>query len=251
MTLHPSIAKIAMPDRVARLPVDPRGYPVPWFVQWLDAQDQPTPAGQGRPEFRIMDHDKLIRAVRERRCWICGDVLGRWLAFVIGPMCAVNRISSEPPSHVDCAEYAAQACPFLAMPKMRRREAGLPDEAVAYRDEQTTALPEGLQVPGITGGTTGGFAITRNPGVALVWVTRSYRRISDGRGGILFEVGEPLRTTWWCEGRPATRDEVLHSIETGLPFLRTAVLAEAERDRADAHAVLTRQLESALLLVPA
>ena len=30
-----------LPPRIAKLPVDERGYPVPWFVQWLGPKDEP------------------------------------------------------------------------------------------------------------------------------------------------------------------------------------------------------------------
>src|SRR5215831_18617572 len=116
MTLRPELPPL--PRRMKALPVD-RGYPVPWFVEWID----------GVPDFRIMDGRKLVRAVRERLCWVCGQPLGSFLAFTVGPMCAVNRISSEPPSHRDCAVFSAKACPFLTRPTMRRREAGRPEEA--------------------------------------------------------------------------------------------------------------------------
>lgn len=65
-----------------------------------------------------------------------------------------------------------------------------------------------------------GHMIHRNPGCVLVWTTRRYRTFSDGRGGALFDVGEPTRVAWYREGRTATRAEVLESIESGLPILR-------------------------------
>ena len=39
-----------MPSRIAALPVDERGYPVPWFVAWID----------GKPEFRCADPAKFL-----------------------------------------------------------------------------------------------------------------------------------------------------------------------------------------------
>ena len=36
---------------------------------------------------------KREQSVKEKRCWICGDKRGKYGAFVIGPMCAINRIS--------------------------------------------------------------------------------------------------------------------------------------------------------------
>jgi hypothetical protein len=201
-----------MPERIGRLPVD-RGYPVPWFVEWID----------GKPEFRIADGRKLRDAVRFDLCWICGEHRGRNVSFVIGPMCAVNRVSAEPPAHRDCAIYSAQRCPFLANPAMRRRERHLPEDA---------AVPAGISIP-------------RNPGVALVWSTRDYR-IVPADGGVLFHLGDPLETLWFAHGRPATRDEVMGSIDTGLPILRDM----AEQDGAAAVRQLDEQLRTALMLVP-
>lgn len=204
----------APPPRMARLPLNKAGYPVPWFVAWIDEQ----------PDFRVLGPGKLRHAIRFRCCWLCGDPLGANAAFVIGPMCAINRVSAEPPSHRDCADYAARACPFLTTPGMRRRD---------------TALPEDAREPD-------GIMIRRNPGVALVWISRTWRLRRDLQ---LWTVGDPIETRWYAEGRPATRDEVLASIDSGLPLLR----AECEKDPRPAAALaeLDRQHSRALELVPA
>jgi hypothetical protein len=137
-------------------------------------------------------------------------------------MCAVNRVSAEPPSHLDCAIYAAQACPFLANPNMVRRERGLV--------EMGRVEPAGVM-------------ITRNPGVALVWSTRTWAPFK-APGGALFNIGDPTAVRWYAHGRVATRDEVLAAIDAGLPALRE--IAEAE----GAGAQLDGELARALELVP-
>lgn len=175
-----------LPSRMRALPVDSRGYPVPYFVEWID----------GKPDFRVADQRKLAACIYFKRCWICGQPLGQYKAFVIGPMCAVNRVSAEPPSHIECAKFAAQACPFLAHPKAVRREANLPEDRIP----------------------AAGITIARNPGVALVWVTRSHQMF-NAPGGVLFKIGEPEDTFWYAEGRLANRDEVRASVESGLPAL--------------------------------
>jgi hypothetical protein len=205
---------VPIPRRLATRPTNAAGYIVPWFVAWID----------GVPDFRVIDSPKINIAVTQRRCWLCGEPLGAYLAFVIGPMCAINRVSSEPPSHRDCAEYAAQACPFLTKPHMRRREDRLPEHREAA-----------------------GIGLKRNPGVALVWITKSYRLLHPPTGGVLFTVGDPIETRWFAEGREATRDEVLASIDSGLPLLREP----AEADGPDAVAALERMHRAALDLVPA
>ena len=109
-----------MPDAIAALPRDDRGYPVPWFVAWVG----------GKPEFRCADSAKFARAVKQKRCWICGEQLDpRQHVFVIGPMCMVNRITSEPPCHESCAIFSVRNCSFLTRPAAQYRAANLPAES--------------------------------------------------------------------------------------------------------------------------
>lgn len=178
----------ALPSRMADLPVDERGYPVPWFVDWVD----------GKPEFRAMSRDKWLRAVRIKLCWVCGGRLGRFMTFVAGAMCGINRTSSEPPSHLECAQWSARNCPFLNNPETVRRV----DEKI-----------------GLDGKSIGGIALLRNPGVTMLWTTRDYSPFPDGKGGMLLHMGEPTAVEWWANGRAATPNEVTISIETGLPAL--------------------------------
>ena len=213
----------AMPGRMALLPQDKARHPVPWFVAWID----------GKPDFRVIGPGKLAEAVRCSLCWVCGHGFsgGEDRAFVIGPMCAVNRVSSEPPSHVECATWSAANCPFLTTPQMVRRERHLPD---------------GTENPA-------GIMIRRNPGVALVWVTgyRSWKLRDLGGGELLFAIGEPKRALWFACGQEATRAEVLASIDSGLPLLREmaqeegpGAVAELERMHRDALAHIPPELEA-------
>ena len=110
-TLRPELAR-SLPPRMGDLPIDPeRGFPVPWFVEWID----------GKPEFRVMSGAKWARAVRDKLCWVCGKQLGGYLCFVLGPMCGITRTTSEPPCHRECAQWSARFCPFLSRPHMTRR----------------------------------------------------------------------------------------------------------------------------------
>lgn len=102
------LSNVVMPNRVLRLERDCRGYPIPYTVQ-RDAQ--------GRPDFRVVDPQIWMNAVRYKRCGICGEQLGVHLAFVGGPACMQNRVFTDLPMHRDCATYALQVCPFLAAPK--------------------------------------------------------------------------------------------------------------------------------------
>lgn len=204
------------PTRMLGRPIDHRGYPVPWFVTEKDEQD--------RWDFRIVAPERRRRAIVERLCWVCGDLLGRRLSFVIGPMCAVNRATSEPAVHRECGIWSAKACPFMLLPRAKRRDAN---------------LPEGIRnAPGI--------AIDRNPGVVLVWSTDSFHPFSAGNGYLL-RIGPPTETLWFAEGREATREEILESINSGAP-----ILEKVARDEGDEALAYFRQcVQTALELVPA
>lgn len=213
-----------MPERFERLPVSSRGFPVPWFVAWLGEDNEPMPRGEGTPDFRVLSPGAVAEAWSRERCWLCGERTGRYVAFVLGPMCAVNRVNSEPPSHRDCADYAARACPFLTRPHMKRRPTDF----------------EGKSMPG--------NPILRNPGVAVVWITERGRpRPFNAGDGVLFNVGEPTEVRWYAEGRPATRAECEASIESGLPALQ----AEADAEGNGAPDALAQMVEQAWNLLPA
>jgi hypothetical protein len=209
-------------ERLARLPVDDRGYPVPWFVAWHD----------GKPEFRAMDATKWAKAVRERRCWVCGDRLGAYLAFVIGPMCGVNRTSAEPPCHLECAAWSARNCPFLVRPQMVRREDDEINESKLVEQSAGTAL-------------------SRNPGVAMVWVTKSYSLFDGGGTQPLIRIGEPVLIRCYAHGRLATRKEVIESVESGLPTLMTMARDQQRIEGVPAVAELERAVKRFEALLPA
>lgn len=200
-----------LPERMAALPVDHRGFPVPFFVEWQDG-----PNGEKTPLFPVMDSRKMQRSISTGACWVCGQPTGAYKCFVIGPMCCINKINSEPPSHYECARFSALNCPFLSKP-LAKRTTG-PDGK--YKD-----VP--VKQPA-------GIMIERNPGVTCVWVTKSYKiiRVQGGGGagaGVLWELGPAVRMEFYALGRPATRAEVEESIRTGLPALERA----AERDGPD------------------
>jgi hypothetical protein len=202
------------PARIMALPLDERGYPVPYFVAWFD----------GKPDFRVADELKMIQCIRGRRCWICGGPLGKFQTFAIGPMCAVNRVSSEPPAHLECAHYAARACPFLLMPSAGRRS--------------VSTMPEGTHVHEM--------AHQRNPGVILLWTsTLPYRPFKNAKN-ILFEVPEPTSLEFWSAGREATPAEIWESFESGVEILRAGTAPQG----AQALATLAREVRVAIALLP-
>lgn len=188
------------PPTMATLPTDPHGRLVPWFVA-----QQPG----GRYDFRIADEAKLRAATMFALCWCCGNRLHGVGTFAIGPMCVVNHISAEPPNHLECAMYAVRVCPFLSIPNMRRRP--IDHEAMG------TNRPPGQM-------------IERNPGVIALWTTTEWSTFAPDPAQPerrLHDIGRlPATLSWWCQGRSATRAEVVSSIAAGMPALAEVAAAE-------------------------
>ena len=202
-----------LPERCQDLKIDPRGYPIPFFVDYLP---------DGNPEFRAMDPVKFGRCLKEGLCWVCGKKLGAYRTFVIGPMCAITRTTAEPPSHRECAIWSAKACPFLSKPQMVRREG----------DEISKTFIE-----------SAGHSIKRNPGVTCLWTTKTFTKFPDHQNRVLLRVGDPDNVQWWSQGRRATDAEIEESIRTGLPALLSVCRSPEEvRD-------LQTHLEETLLLI--
>jgi hypothetical protein len=214
---------IPAPRRMRHLPIADNGYVVPWFV---------TRADDGSYDFRAADMRKFQRAIKQKLCWLCGQSLGRNLAFTIGPMCVVNRVTSEPPSHLDCAEYAVKVCPFLSQPRMRRNAKGVAERL----DSGEMIQPAGEH-------------LDRNPGAVAIYVTSTYSPfpVGKGKGGFLIHLGEPKHIAFYREGRPATRAEVLESIDSGMPILRKMAIEEGEA----ANKALDLKYRQAMPLLPA
>jgi hypothetical protein len=213
-----------MPPRMRQLQKDKVGRPIPWFVPQVD----------GEYDFRFTDMQKIVLAIKGELCFICGQKLNRVKnshapkgTFVAGPMCLINRTSAEPPNHTDCAEWSSKACPFLTKPMKVRRTSDMPEEV---------AEPAGVM-------------IERNPGVtALIESERwSYFKVPDGMGGqgILFNFDRITTVRWMAEGWAASTDQVLTSIETGLPQL-----IEISADEPGALRALAMKTRGALRWLP-
>jgi len=204
--LKSELRSLDIPARVKALPRDHRGFPIPAFV-YVDRN--------GDADFRVVKPGFVEHCRRFDRCWICGNKLARHKVFVIGPMCAINRVSSEPPMHRSCAIFSAQACPFLTKPRMRRNEVGLPEDRV--------------DAPGI--------ALAHNPGAVCLWFARDYQMIAVDNG-LLFQLGEPEDVRWITEGRTASRREVIEALKRGLPSLLDVARSEGD----DAMRALFKQI---------
>lgn len=183
IAIRPGLAEL--PRFMKDLPVDARGYPVPWFVEWVN----------GEPEFRAMSRQKLHAAITGHLCWVCGRKMFGEMVFVVGPMCTVTRISGEAPCHRECAVFSALSCPFLSKPQMTRRTNELP--AVAVMNDGHNP---------------------RNPGATALWFTRRFDLIQNGRS-VLFRMGRAFRVDWYAKGHRASREEASEALEAGIEVL--------------------------------
>lgn len=113
-----------IPPRMAALPRDHRGYPIPVIV-YRDSH--------GRAQFTINDTPKRQRLIAADACPICGQRLqrGRW--FVGGPGSAFDPdgVYLDTGMHDKCAHYALMVCPYLAAPRYEKRI----DDALVPKDD--------------------------------------------------------------------------------------------------------------------
>lgn len=104
---------VRVPHRMAHLPRDPRGLPIPIIVMRDNT---------GKPLFAANDENERQRMFQGDRCHICGWPLprGRW--FVGGHLsaCCEHGAFMDGGMHADCAYFALRVCPYLAAPAYGR-----------------------------------------------------------------------------------------------------------------------------------
>jgi hypothetical protein len=112
------VQAVPIPPKMRRLPLDPRGYPVPYIVQRdLDH----------RPFFVINDAVKSHGCATRGLCSICGGKLERDIWLIGGPGAAFHEHGAylDPPMHYTCATYALRVCPYLGTRYTGRIDAAL------------------------------------------------------------------------------------------------------------------------------
>jgi len=134
-----------------------RGLPIP-YVAFTGAD--------GKPDFRVTDHEKRKSVIVNCWCQLCGDPLGKWCFFTGGTEAAKANAYFEPACHLDCLIYAMQVCPFI-VGKMEHADV----QKVAAKHPDATVRADDT------------FSSTRNP----LWVIKKcitghwkYGRTKDG-----------------------------------------------------------------------
>lgn len=188
-----------IPKRMRTLPRDSRGYPIPHIV-FIDKTKQ--------PQFTINDHAKVLDCLKKKLCAICGKRMDLGFWFVGGERSFLNEAGAflDPPSHLECAEYALKVCPFLCAHRYTNRL----DDAL-IRSKAATV----------------GIALTRNEFMisdlparfGLGW-TRSYRVVQRGLSDVIIWPAPWDYLEFWREGAPcAAPDSALPELDTISPKL--------------------------------
>ncbi len=137
-----------IPERMKHLPIDERGYPIPYFVPYVN----------GKPEFRYQDFRKREICIQYKKCAICGGrLLDKQFWFISGTQGKNNRISSDYAMHEECARFSISVCPHLILKKAQRRsdvndvrvdadpaiDRGKPEELFLVRADKIREINEG------------------------------------------------------------------------------------------------------------
>ncbi len=165
------LRQVKIPPRMAKLPRDPRGYPIP--VNVLQSG--------GIVDFRVIDHESTMRLLKTRCCAMCGQPLGTRMAFVGGPSSIAHRLFTDAPVHRECGTYAIKVCPFLAAPKF------------AYSRHVPSDLPEGLTAVVNEG------VSTNRPEFFGLGICEDFELV-DYAGQIAIHAAPWKRLEWWAYG---------------------------------------------------
>jgi len=187
LSMKAALSCTPIPARMAHLPRDKRGFPIPANVLLDDA---------GMPHFTINDEETRQRFIKEDRCPICAGKLhrGRW--SVGGPLSAFHPDGRymDTPMHYECCAYALRVCPYLAMPSYTKRLEG---RTLNARDPGTIAIP--LTDPTVIPDRPSlfvavmhvGQTYTRAPwGVRYIIPNRPYRNIEYWQNGSKMDPAE-------------------------------------------------------------
>jgi hypothetical protein len=112
------------------------GYPVPFFQMWID----------GKPDFRVIDPEKVGRCVNEKLCAICGVHLGEFCYFIGGNLCKDNHLFVDPAMHEQCADFSTRACAFLSGKKAEYSDRPVDESVVRVEQMAASTRPKNMYI---------------------------------------------------------------------------------------------------------
>ncbi|WP_328366639.1 hypothetical protein [Micromonospora zamorensis] len=163
----PATDRPDIPPSLAARPHDARrGLPIP------PVNIHPDPTGGGsHVDFTTINTTTSTRLAVERRCSLCGEPMGYWVAFLGGSRAAELMRYADPPGHPECMSAALSLCPHLALGRHRRARADRPGA--------------GIIPPGSHGD---------KPDRYLLGITRAYRTRFIPEHGFTVYLPAPFRT---------------------------------------------------------
>jgi hypothetical protein len=119
--------QIEIPDFLTHLPTF-AGMPVPFTATWYGA----------KPDFRVVDPNKVALCLRKHLCGVCGRRLGDWCYFIGGPQSKDSKLFNDPPMHIQCARFSSKACAYLNGTRQGYSDRPIP--AMTARDENVVPI---------------------------------------------------------------------------------------------------------------
>jgi len=114
-----------MPPTVAARPRDRRWLPIPPVNLHPDATGANTML-----DLTTVDVPAPTRLALDRRCGLCGEPLGYWIAFIGSPRAVELMRYADPPACPDRAHAAVRLCPSITMARHRRARADRPGAGI-------------------------------------------------------------------------------------------------------------------------
>ena len=99
---------VLMPQIIKNLPKDPRGYPIPANVTWLN----------GKPIFKANDIVKENTMAENRQCSVTAVLMDRsTVRLITSPLNALGRPATvmDAPIHKDALDYSMKVCPYMCL----------------------------------------------------------------------------------------------------------------------------------------
>ncbi len=132
----------------------------------------PDPSGAGSHiDFTTINTTVATDLAVTRRCSLCGETMGYWVAFLGGPRAAELMRYADPPGHPECMAAAVTLCPHIAIGWHRRARSDRPGA--------------GMIPPG---------AVGDKPDRYLLGITRSHRSVFLPEDGYTLYFPAPFKT---------------------------------------------------------
>lgn len=111
---QPTDGPDSIPERLASAPTA-QGMVVPYVT--VAHRDR------SRPVWGQLDRTRLLTALVDRLCQICGDPLEDPAVLYLRPADYLRGIAVEPATHRDCGGYSTRVCPMLVTRRFTNSEA--------------------------------------------------------------------------------------------------------------------------------